>query len=178
MPKDLIPTPPNLATRVALRPSPGDDSSVKQSIDLERLYLDVSQKLEQLLERKQRAVEETVDVAGLHQELSMIGSRIQREPDDPSHEEDYITVLRRVKESLWRKIEAEDLKGEFQKLHFELLGLGHKLGFDRPAPTPQREPKPSLSIERLADDPDEMNLGDVERQIAELQAQLRSLHRT
>jgi hypothetical protein len=137
---------------------------------LEREYLATCQKIEQLVERKQEAAAETIDVAGLHQELSLIGSRIQREPDDRSHEEDYISVLKRVKESLWRKMEADELKGEFQKLHFELLGLGHRLGFDeaRAALDPLSE------FDGNAEE--DMNLGDVERQIADLQAQIRSLH--
>jgi hypothetical protein len=147
------------------------ETAPEPATDIEREYLNNCQKLEQLLERKQRAAHETDDVVSLHQELCLIGSRIQRNPEDPSHEEDYLAVLRRVKESLWRKLEAEELKGEFQKLHFELLGLGHRLGFERPpisaAPTdPFQEP----------DMNDDMSLGEVERQIAELQAQIRSLH--
>ena len=148
----------------------GERSKPAQPPDIERDYLATCQKLEQLVERKRRAEEETVDVASLHQELCLIGSRIQREPDDPCHAEDYLAVLRRVKESLWRKIEAEDLKGEFQKLHFDLLGLGHKLGFERP------QPAPAPNVPFAPPSIDDMNLGDVERQIAELQAQIRSLH--
>ena len=160
------------ASRLALHTAEAHEehSKPERQPDIERDYLATCQKLEQLVERKRRAEEETVDVPSLHQELCLIGSRIQREPFDHSHEEDYLAVLRRVKESLWRKIEAEDLRGEFQKLHFELLGLGHKLGFERPQPSP---------AENVPFDPhpaDEMNLGDVERQIAELQAQIRSLH--
>ncbi|HEY3741766.1 MAG TPA: hypothetical protein VGL53_18065 [Bryobacteraceae bacterium] len=160
-----------------------EEPSDSQSSDLEREYLSTCQKLEQLVERKQRAYGEMDDVSDLHQELSLIGSRIQREPEDRSHEDDYLAVLRRVRESLGRRIEAEDLKGEFQKSHFELLGLGHKLGFDRSAPP--AEPKndfkrpgafPMTSAEFDQGATDEMNLSDVERQIAELQAQIRSLH--
>jgi hypothetical protein len=180
---------PTTSTRPGLRlpdepfnlPAPPD-----KLIDTERDYLASCQKLEQLIERKQRAVEETVDVAALHQELCLIGSRIQREPNDPSHEDDYAAVLRRVKESLWRKIEAEDLKGEFQKLHFELLGLGHRLGFDASPDVPDSpsfRPPAARSVmteaHRVpfnADSADEINLGDVERQIADLQAQIRGLH--
>jgi hypothetical protein len=142
----------------------------KKIVEAERDYLAMCQKLEQLVERKRRAEEETVDVAALHQELCLIGSRIQREPHDRAHEEDYLSVLRRTKETLWHKIEAEDLKGEFQKLHFELLTLGHILGFER------------STVEQPSSDtfdsvpPEEMNLSDVERQIADLQAQIRGLH--
>jgi len=138
--------------------------------ELEREYLATCQKLEQLVERKRRAEHESGDVASLHQELCLIGSRIQREPNDSGHEEDYLSVLRRIKETLRSKIEAEDLKGEFQKLHFELLGLGHKLEFERPPA--DREPEDDFVPVHT----DEMNLSDVERQIAELQAQIRSLH--
>ena len=138
--------------------------------DHERSYLATCQKLEQLIERKRRAEQETVDVASLHQELCLIGSRIQREPDDASHEEDYLAVLRRVKESLWRKLEAEELKGEFLKLHFELLGFGHRLGLERAKPA-------SIQRDQFEPEfPEDMNLSDVERQIAELQAQIRGLH--
>jgi hypothetical protein len=147
--------------------SPSAEPPDKPSADVERDYLNTCQKLEQLIERKQHAQVDTSDIAHLHQELGLIGSRIQREPKQSSHEEDYLSVLKRIKESLWKKIEAEDLKGEFQKLHFELLNLGHKLGFER-----------TLAIHESNDEfsPDEMNLSDVERQIAELQAQIRSLH--
>lgn len=152
-----------------------------QGGDSEREYLSTCEKLEELVARKQRAYGDTDDVSELHQELSLIGSRIQREPEDRGHEDDYLAVLGRVRESLGRRIEAEDLKGEFQKLHFELLGIGHKLGFDRS--TPPSEPKGDFkrAFPVTANDfdtgaTDEMNLGDVERQIAELQAQIRSLH--
>ena len=152
-----------------------EHSAPPKQQDIEREYLATCQKLEQLVERKRRSEEETVDVASLHQELCLIGSRIQREPDDRSHEEDYLAVLHRVKESLWRKLEAEDLKGEFQKLHFELLNLGHKLGFERPQHSPMpTAPPPKAWLE--SNSADDMNLSDVERQIAELQAQIRSLH--
>lgn len=191
MPKDLqeftvdrfatrTPFPPN---RPAFHPGAASEETpplAKQS-DAEREYLATCQKLEQLIERKRRSEEEVVDVPSLHQELCLIGTRIQRESDDRSHEEDYLAVLHQVKESLWRKIEAQDLKGEFQKLHFELLSLGHKLGFEQARASPLQ---PSFGAPQLplhlsshpAPQPDEMNLGDVERQIAELQAQIRSIH--
>ena len=161
------------ASRLVLHPEQHTDP-VREP-DTEREYLATCQKIEQLLERKRRSQEESVDVSALHQELCLIGSRIQREPNDRSHEEDYASVLGRVKESLWRKTEAESLKGEFQKLHFELLTLGHKLGFERP-----QMPAPSattLSIDRLdTSSVDDINLSDVERQLAQLQAQIRGLH--
>jgi hypothetical protein len=138
---------------------------------LAREYLATCQKLEQLVERKQRVAEEMVDTASIHQELCLIGTRIQREPDDRSHEEDYIAVLKKAKDSILKRIEADDLKGEFQKLHFQLLGFGHKLGFDHSSPTPA-----DLESEYDEAGADDMNLSDVERQIAELQAQIRSLH--
>lgn len=156
--------------RLAFHPAEEHEepSAPPRQMDAERQYLATCQKLEQLVERKRRSEEETVDIASLHQELCLIGTRIQREPNDRSHEEDYLAVLHRVKESLWRKIEAEDLKGEFQKLHFELLSLGHKLGFEHARPA---SIEPALTLQ-----PDDMNLSDVERQIAELQAQIRGLH--
>ena len=159
------------ATRFGLQsPDPDRDAAASPVSDLERDYLATCQKLEQLVERKRRAAEETVDLRSLHQELCLIGTRIQREPDDPSHEGDYLAVLRRVKESLWRKIEAQELKGEFQKLHFELLNQGHKLGLERSPPAPERH------LHMQPDSVDDMNLGDDERQIADLQAQIRTLH--
>jgi hypothetical protein len=141
---------------------------------LERDYLATCQKLEQLVERKRHAEQESLDVATLHHELCLIGSRIQRDPADASHEEDYLAVLRRIKETLWRKIEAEDLKGEFQKLHFELLGLGHKLNFERSAAANPPIDFPAFDFPKLSSE--ELNLTEVERQIAELQAQIRGLH--
>ena len=158
------------ATRTRLHAAAEPDVPEPHHADIEREYLNSCQKMEQLIERKQRAAQESDDVPGLHRELSLIGSRIQRSPDDASHEEDYLSVLRRVKESLWRKLEAEELKGEFQKLHFELLGLGHKLGFDR------AQPEAETAVLYETEPSEEMSLGDVERQIADLQAQIRSLH--
>ena len=161
---------PFSSSRLALHPADEhhEPSPPTRQSDAERDYLATCQKLEQLIERKRRSEEETTDVAGLHQELSLIGTRIQREPQDRSYEEDYLAILHQVKESLWRKIEAEDLKGEFQELHFELLSLGHKLGFEQSRANP--------TLPTIPQDLDEMNLSDVERQIAELQAQIRSLH--
>ena len=137
------------------------------SNEAERDYLATCLKLEQMIERKRRSEEIKTDLPSLHQELCLIGTRIQREPYDRSHEEDYLAVLTQVKESLWRKIEAEDLKGEFQKLHFELLGLGHKLGFEQVR---------SCVPHAVPDFGEDLNLSEVERQIAELQAQIRGLH--
>ena len=148
-----------------------EGSNADQPPDTERQYLATCQKLEQLLERKRHAEENVDDVASLHQEICLIGSRLQREPKDPGHEDDYLAVLKRVKETLWRKIEAQELGGEFHKLHFELLRQGHKLGLERPLP---QVPTQRAQLDGLA--PDVMNLSDVERQIGELQMQIRSLH--
>ena len=166
-----------LAAAPRLAKHASEEVAPARQLDAERDYLATCQKLEQLVERKRRSEEEIADVSTLHQELCLIGTRIQREPSERSHEEDYLAVLQQVKESLWRKIEAEDLKGEFQKLHFELLNLGHKLGYERPQRLGSQSPPLPMDKERFeAIVVDDMHLGDVERQIAELQAQLRSLH--
>lgn len=146
-------------------------SSADESPETEREYLATCQKLEQLLERKRRSEDEVDDVGSLHQEICLIGSRLQREPNHSGHEDDYLAVLKRVKETLWRKIEAQELGGEFHKLHFELLSKGHKLGLERPLP---QGPAQRAQFDGLA--PDAMNLSDLERQIGELQMQIHSLH--
>lgn len=182
MPKDLQDQPvdrfPSLATmsntsRLSLHTAEEskDRPSAETTLSGEREYLATCQKLEQLLERKRRAEEEVVDVRSLHQELCLIGARLQREPNDSAHEDDYLAVLKKVKETLWRKIEAYELKGEFQRLHFELLNCGHELGLERTQPTPAMEEN-----QFDATPPGDMNLSEVERQLAQLQQQIRSLH--
>src|SRR5882724_8460905 len=86
------------ASRLAIHPAEEHDehTAPARQLDAEREYLATCQKLEQLMERKRRSEEETVDVSSLHQELCLIGTRIQREPNDRSHEEDYLAVLHQV----------------------------------------------------------------------------------
>ena len=136
--------------------------------ETERHYLATCQKIDELLERKRRSEDETVDIAPLHQELSLIGGRLQLESRERRHEDEYRAVLQQIKEALWRKIEAAELSREFQKLHVEMVGLGHKLGFT------QVEPPASTKLHAFQSD--DIKLIEVERRIADLQSQIRGLH--
>ena len=168
--------PSNIVTSTATAQSPREE--------LERNYLTACQRIEELLERKKHLVEESNDLASLHQELDMIGSRIQRNPRDESQDEDYLAVVRRAKECLWRQMESEQIRGEFQTLHFELLGLGQRLGYQGvpPAPIPvaqhaARRAAPTPITSTLDEESPETGMDMVERQIAELQNRIRGLTR-
>src|SRR5664279_3159097 len=82
--------------------------------ELERAYLAACQRAEELIERKKSLVEEPNDIASLHQELDLIGSRIQRHPNDPTQDEDYLAVVRRARDCLRRNLESEQIRGDFQ----------------------------------------------------------------
>jgi hypothetical protein len=160
--------------------------------ELERTYLNTCQRIEELLERKKRLAEEPNDVSALHQELVLLGSRIQNKAADPGQDDDYLAVIRRAKECLWRKLESTQVRGEFQALHFELLGLGQRLGYAETPPAASsrsggliaKRATPIAVAASAADPVDiedldsaEAGLDAVERQIAELQNRILGLQR-
>lgn len=161
-------------------------------------YLRVCQKLEELIEHKRSALAEIPDARILHRDLLLIGARMEYEPDVAAHEEDYLNVLKRLQKSFHRRSEARQLRREFLEFHRQLIDLGRQVGLEEPVPQltrlpvpleppPISHPPPATVIQtRAVKEPpaasfgepidEDLNLNEIEKQISELQAQIRNLH--
>jgi hypothetical protein len=139
--------------------------------DFELDYLAACQRLVDALEAKNQLNVVGGELADAHQALLSIGDRINRDPDDRSHEYDYLAALQRAMDELDKKNQMNAAAADFSELHAELVRIGRRLGYDRSVAA-------SDEFNGFSADSDFGEGGgfnDMERQIAELQAQIRSM---
>jgi hypothetical protein len=159
-----------------------------QTVELERDYRAACQKMLASLDLRSALNRMNEEIGRLHHSLSVEGAQILANPSD----DDAIRRYRGMVENIVAKLDERDslrqrdgFKGALQ----ELLQLGEQLGYARKAEPAKPEPAPvkpapvavvapAPVVVQVEPQEDELGIGAVEKELAELQQQLAQLQQT